>query len=159
VRLAALLRNRRARYLGSLLLAGCAAASFAWAVLGDLSETTTDDPQYILHGPESSRGAELLVAAASFALVAVAAVLCSRATRHTRSRRAGFAQLAVAVMLGASVGGGVRVLTAGTDGANIGGGLYLLFGIPATCMIGGLLLWRALVLGRGLEGARGSTAS
>jgi hypothetical protein len=78
------------------------------------------------------------------ALAAAAGLLGLLARRPTRSWAIGAGALSIvlAAMAGILVGGGGRLVTAGSVGANIGGGAALLFGFP----LAGLLAGCAVVL-------------
>lgn len=102
----------------------------SWWLVGDLSETTTGSVTHIVAPPEISSGAARAIGIGCLVIggTAAAGVLFGSAIRR---REPGWRLVvSLVVVVGAIVGYGWRVLTAGTAGANQGAGLIVLVGAP-----------------------------
>lgn len=112
-----------------------------WWVVGDLSGTAIDDPDFLYRPLDLAPATEDLVGAGATLLVlATATALAVGVARHEVDLRRWWSVLVPLLAAGALAGTGWRVVTAGVIGANIGGGLVLLFVAP---IVLGLVVWAA----------------
>ncbi len=115
----------------------------AWWLIGDLSSNTIPgEASYVVRPPDLSSATQTAAGAtAAAAVLLAAAALCRPGSRLRRDRR-WLPVLLPLLAVGAAVGFGERVLTAGVGGANIGAGLYVSAAGPA------VLFALAWVIGR-----------
>jgi hypothetical protein len=112
----------------------------AWGLWGqqDAAGFRPSELDYAYRPPQLPAGLDTGLGIAALVLALVAGAVLVQATRRRRLAADWWGVLVPLMLVGAAVGVGERVLTAGVIGANIGAGLAVFFMGPA---IAGLLIW------------------
>ena len=124
-----------------------------WWVIGDVSETLTHPPDYLVRPPEIPKVVENAIGGGALAAWVVAATVVFTAWKagEVEVHEDWWWVLGMVLAAGGLAAVGERIVTAGTSGANIGGGFVLLFGIPLIIVspVGAAALaWRTARKGR-----------
>jgi hypothetical protein len=121
------------------------AVPFAVAFLiGDLSTTSVDDPDYFIRPPDIPDVAALVLGMASLVLVVTSTAVLVWAWRREPPQPGLVSVLVPLLILGVIAGAVWRVFTAEVIGANIGAGVLVLFGWPivlALVAFAGIMAW------------------
>jgi hypothetical protein len=122
--------------VGALVVFVCAAV-VAWVLVGDQSAPgfRPDELDYTIR-------LEVPASVETTAGIACGAILVAAIIGLVR-KRAGWQVVAAALLAGAIVGAGARIVTAGTIGANIGAGLVMFLGGPIALALLAYAIFRA----------------